>query len=160
MLLEQAASKLGVEGQTPWLATILGWAVTLIAALIPCLFNWKDHAKLKKEISKLREAQSHAIDKTLFNDQRQKLIRDLITFQKAIDKGVYGGSTLHRLEASLVKIQSYADRLIFCDEDKKAINSLLLHVQKLQKPSLAEEELRPAQIQVIIEILNKGANRL
>lgn len=160
MVLEQVSTQLGVEGQTPWLATIIGWVVTLIAALIPCFFNWKEHFDLKKEISELTKAQSHAIDKISFNDERLTLIRDLIVFQKAIENNVYGGATLQNLEIRLIKIQSYADRLTFCDEDKKAINSLLVQVQELQKSSLRNGELRPAQIQVIIEILNKGANRL
>ncbi len=158
MLLEQVTAQPTTPDGTPFLWTAIGWGVTLLAAVLPTFVNFFHQRNLRKDVDELKEEKAQSVDRARFYDERMKLIEDLDEMARALEKGVQGFSTLSRLESVLTIVQSYAERLKFSDTDKQEICSVLKLVKRAQTSDKSYlNDLRPARLQAIIEILKKGA---
>lgn len=158
MLLEQVTAQPTTPDGTPFLWTAIGWGVTLLAAVLPTFVNIFHHRKLRKDVDELKAEKAQSVDRARYYDERLKLIDDLGNMAHALEKGLKGLSTLSSLESTLTTVKSYAERLKFSCEDKHLIQSVLdLVMYAQERGNTYPEELRPAKLQAIIEILKKGA---
>lgn len=150
MFLDSAAAQQSGGGMTPIVLTIIGWVVTIFAAVIPNIINFRMNRSLRKDFSDLQMAKAIGIDHTQYIEKRKSLIKDLERAKKALSIGVNGKATLQELACTLTKIQSFSERLNFTAEDKKIINDL--HLLASESSNCVTTD----RVQAIIEILNKG----
>lgn len=144
-------------GQTPLWMSIVGWIVTLAAAIIPAIIAGKQQSKMKVDITDLKKAQAASIDKFQFWGERSSLLQDLEQFEKALDNRVNGNSTLSSLSRLLVRVESYAKRLHFSEDEKLIISSLGEKVaHALDSHSAEPLKLNSSDLEKVKVILEKG----
>ncbi len=157
MVLDQVATQQSVIAQTPLWVTIIGWLVTIFAAILPSVINYFHNRKLRKDVDALQSAKKLAIDKVKFGEQRIEIIDSLKKYIKALERNVNGKNTVANLSRTLATVQSYAERLEFSTDDKKTIHELLMLTRDMQMSNdISCNNITSDMIQGIIEILSKG----
>lgn len=156
MLLDSTTASQNLIDSTPLWVTLVGWGITLLAAVLPSIFNFFSTRHLRKDVDALQNAKKQAIDKVKFVEQRIGIISNLEKFIKALEYDVKGKSTVANLSRTLATVQSYAERLGFSATDKKEISDLLELTKDMQMNSTSRCNITPDMIQNIIEILSKG----
>ena len=156
MLLDSTTASQNLADSTPLWVTIIGWGITLLAAVLPSIFNFFSTRHLRKDVDALQNAKKQAIDKVKFVEQRIGIISNLEKYIKALESDVKGKSTVANLSRTLATVQSYAERLGFSTTDKKEISDLLELTRDMQMNSTSRCNITPDMIQSIIEILSKG----
>ncbi|WP_147401629.1 hypothetical protein [Acutalibacter sp. 1XD8-33] len=154
--MDSTTASQNLADSTPLWVTIIGWGITLLAAVLPSIFNFFSTRHLRKDVEALQNAKKQAIDKVKFVEQRIGIISNLEKFIKALESDVKGKSTVANLSRTLATVQSYAERLGFSTTDKKEITDLLELTRDMQMNSTLRCNITPDMIQSIIEILSKG----
>lgn len=157
VLLEQVSSQAAMPEGTPFSWTVIGWGVTLLAAILPSFINFFSTRHLRKDVDTLQNAKRQAYDKAKFGEQRTDIIGRLNTYVTASKQNVMGKTTVASLSVALATVQSYAERLGFSEADKKVISDLLLLTRAIQTGEAdSSKTITPDMIQSVIEILSKG----
>lgn len=144
---------------TPLWMTIVGWIVTLVAAIIPVIIQGKKQKNLALDISKLKRIKANSIDKFQFMEERSSLLSKLGEFEVFFDRGVKGKNTLIELGRLLVRIDSYANRLDFSRQDQLIISSFSEKItQALESNCFDPTDLSSSDLEKIKVILEKGDN--
>lgn len=142
-----------------WILTILGWGVTLSAAIIPLRGVKKKQDTFEQELEKLKKTRAESIDHVMFQDEKQKLIKKLSDWQRDLDLGNIGMNSLHSLEQTITRIELHAQRLQFDEQDQKAISLFRNAVVRAMttKETQRFSETANGKIEEIKMILQKGA---
>lgn len=139
------------------IVTVIGWIVTLVAAIIPGINSRKRIKVLELDFAELNKIKAESADRIQFHTQKPKIINDLKKYEKAIELGTRGNMTLAGIERLLVQVDSYANRLSFSERDRKEISDLLNRISKALADNTIEKlNLRPADIEKIKVIIEKG----
>lgn len=139
--------------------TIIGWTVTLAAAIIPAFITRNKQKRLELDISELKKVRANSIDKFQFLEERPHLIKKLEQYEAAFDRGVNGTSTLSGLSRLLIRIDSYANRLGFSKNEKSIISSYSKKISDiLESNGNGSTDLSSTDLEKIKVILEKGDN--
>ena len=59
----------------PWWATVIGWVVTLVAAIIPNIVSFFQEKSLRKDIAQLKANSGLAVDRALYFQKRPEFLK-------------------------------------------------------------------------------------
>ena len=144
-----------------WVITGIGWVVMIVAAIIPGIISRNKQKAMELDIEELKREKAATIDRARFYDERSNLVENLEKYERAFKFGNAGFSTLSGFEQLLTRINSYAIRLNFPDSDRKTISESLNRVEEaIDSQTILELHLRPADVEKIKNIIEKGENLL
>lgn len=155
---DNISENISMDGTPLWI-TIIGWCVTLAAAIIPAFIQGRKQKLLAKDFSKLNKTVAIKIDRGQFLRERDSLLNQLGEIQAAFDKDVRGKSTLIQLSKLLTRIESYVQRLEFSSEDQEVISSCCTKVNSVVENNfVGAESITSSALEKIKLILEKGDN--
>ena len=143
---------------TPWLATIIGWVVTLIAAIIPNIISFFLERSFRKDIKQLKKDAGIHVDRAKYLEKESKFLKQLHKIRNELIKNTWGVTTVHDIDILLTDLSFYSTQLQFCAEDVDKIKCLLDKVRS--EKSLEEKRVSVGEIEEIILVLDKGENSI
>ena len=60
----------------PWWATVIGWVVTLVAAIIPNIVSFFQEKSLRKDIAQLKANSGLAVGRALYFQKRPEFLKN------------------------------------------------------------------------------------
>ncbi len=141
-----------------WIITIIGWLVAIFCAIIPLQGVKRKQSTFEKELAKLKETRAESIDHVMFLNERQDLIDKLSNWQRGLELGNTGVISLNKLDQTVARIESYAKRIPFNENDQNTISRFRTDVRKMLTTRNAQQFSGAAngKIEEIKLILQKG----
>lgn len=143
---------------TPWWATIIGWGVTLVAAIIPNIFSFFRERSFRKDIEQLKKDAGIHVDRAKYFEKKSVFLKQLHKIRDELIKDNWGVATVHEIDLVITDLCFYSRRLQFCTEDVDKINRLLDKVRS--EKALEEKRVSVGEIEEIILVLDKGENSI
>lgn len=143
---------------TPWWATIIGWVVTLVAAIIPNIISEFRERSFRKDIEQLKKDAGINVDRARYFEKKPEFLRKLEKVKRGLSMNVWGEATVCDINLVLTDLSFYSKQLKFCAEDDDKINRLLDKVSS--ERTLEEKRVSVGEIEEIILVLDKGENSI
>ena len=143
---------------TPWWATIIGWVVTLVAAIIPNIISIFRERSFRKDIEQLKKDAGIHVDRARYFEKKPEFLGKLEKIKKELSMDVWGEATAHEIDLTLTDLSLYSKQLKFCTEDIVKINRLLAKVRS--ESDIEKERVSIGEIEEMILVLNKGENSI
>jgi len=151
-----------LETVISWGVSIIGWLVTIFAAVIPLRSVKQKQLTFEQELARLKKARAESIDHATFQNERQDLIKKLSSWQRGLKLGNVGNNSLHTLDQTITRIESHAKRLQFDQQDQKTISQFKKKIEEAitTKETQQFSEIANGKIEEIKMILQKGAYQI
>lgn len=143
---------------TPWWATIIGWVVTLVAAIIPNIISFFLERSFRKDINQLKKSAGIHVDRAKYLEKKSEFLKQLHKIRDELIKDTWGVATVHEIDLVITDLSFYSKQLHFCTEDVDKINRLLDKVRS--ERTLEEKRVSVGEIEEIILVLDKGENSI
>ncbi len=113
-----------------WIITIIGWLVAVFCAIIPLQGVKKKQSTFEQELAKLKATRAESVDHATFLNERQDLIDKLSNWQRGLELGNTGVISLNKLDQTVARIESYAKRIPFNENDQNTISRFKTEIRK------------------------------